>query len=193
MLSDNHNYGTVPEDKLKKEQKNGREVNRGLKEKRWTHKLKVKLFLFQDLVSSMTKWRRLSSHLPNFGPPLWSPAFYIQRSNTTIQSWYFTTVLISWLISFQRLFLSPLNQVSSPLPRYSVTGDIHPHDVRRVLHEAESGVGKHTTKAEATQTSHNPTESNRHSIIWSLALLCCFLCKMIWAYLQNKLELFCII
>lgn len=32
MLSDNHSYGTFPKDKLKKEQKNGWDVNWGLKE-----------------------------------------------------------------------------------------------------------------------------------------------------------------
>lgn len=71
--------------------------------------------------------------LMNVGSSVCSSAFYIQSSDAEIPSWYFMIVLISWLISFQRLFLSPLNQVSSLMTFHSVTGDIYQRSMQRVL------------------------------------------------------------
>lgn len=130
---------------------------------------------------NLFKWDEIS-HLPdtglslirNFAPPLWSSAFYIQNSDATILSRYFTTVLISWLISFQRLFLSPLNQVSSTVPFLSVTGDIYPHGMQ-CARGREQCLQTYDNNAEATQTSHTPTESEGCSFIRPLTLLRCFM------------------
>lgn len=92
-------------------------------------------------------------------------------------------MLISWLISFQRLFLSPVNQVSSLVPYHSVTSDIYAHGMQRLLDEAESSVWKHMTIRPRLHKLHATQQRARDTPLFELEPFSTFLCSTEYLHL----------